>query len=66
VRQKYLKQAIGLLDSKRATEDERLVLTRAQAHFQMGQYARATADFTALQNSFIYEVMLIGGLYFVI
>lgn len=54
VRQNYLKQAIGLLDSKRATEDERLVLTRAQAHFQMGQYARATADFTALQNSFIY------------
>jgi tetratricopeptide (TPR) repeat protein len=50
----YLEQALGILNDNRVAKDQRLLLTRAQAYFQLGQYTQAASDFKALQNSFIY------------
>jgi len=50
----YLEQALEILNDNQVAKDQRLLLTRAQAYFQMGQYAQAASDFQDLQNSFIY------------
>ncbi|MEQ8702286.1 MAG: hypothetical protein RIC19_00110 [Phaeodactylibacter sp.] len=52
--QSYLERVVEALKGSRVAEDPRLLLTRAQAYFQLGQYAKAASDFKALRNSFIY------------
>lgn len=54
LRQNLLKRVIGLLGQKRVAEDKRLMLTRAQAHFQCRQYGLAAEDFKSIQSNFIY------------
>lgn len=58
----YLEQALEILNDNRVSKDQRLLLTRAQAYFQLGQYAKAAADFKALQSSFIYGANADWGL----
>uniref|UniRef100_UPI0024A8383F hypothetical protein n=1 Tax=Phaeodactylibacter xiamenensis TaxID=1524460 RepID=UPI0024A8383F len=53
-RESYLEQVLALLNDSRVAKDQRLLLTRAQAYFQLGQYTQAASDFQDLQNSFIY------------
>ena len=60
--QSYLERVVEALKGNRVAEDPRLLLTRAQAYFQLGQYAKAAADFKALQSSFIYGAKADWGL----
>lgn len=53
-KEQYLQQVIGLLGNLDVKKNEKLLLTRAQAYFQIGSYQLAIADFANLRSSFLY------------